>query len=148
MLNPIVWEKVFGMHSGERKFSLQILSREFYSAALTDSPDLLERNIKANMTCRICENSENNRLHRAREMMFGLRDEFDYLECARCGTLQIADVPDLSRYYPQDYYSLSATAETGLPRKLKSRLAARLAADYFLNGRNLLGRYLARKKIG
>lgn len=98
------------------------------------------------MICRICENSENNRLYRAREMMFGMRDEFDYLECAKCGTLQIAEIPDLSRYYPKNYYSLDAAVETGLPKKLKSRLAARLAADYFIGSKNYFGQYLARKK--
>ena len=39
--------------------------------------------------------------------MFGTREEFEYLECARCGCLQIAGIPaDLSKYYPRDsYYS-------------------------------------------
>ena len=56
-------------------------------------------------SCRICGNSENNRKHIAREMMFGTRERFEYLECARCGTVQLIDVPDLSRYYPEDYYA-------------------------------------------
>ncbi len=39
--------------------------------------------------------------------MFGWREEFEYLECGRCGCLQIARIPaDLARYYPRDgYYS-------------------------------------------
>lgn len=55
--------------------------------------------------CRICENREGNTAHVAREMMYGFRTEFTYLECARCGCVQIASVPDLDRYYPADYYS-------------------------------------------
>ena len=55
--------------------------------------------------CRICGNTEKNLIHKAQEMMFGTRDEFDYLECSACGTLQIVEIPDLSCYYPRDYYS-------------------------------------------
>ncbi len=76
--------------------------------------------------------------------MFGMRDEFDYLECGRCGTLQIVTVPDLAKYYPGDYYSL----ETDLSDwpKLRRRIAARLMADYLLTGRGFWGRYLARHR--
>ena len=98
-----------------------------------------------NNACRICGNAADNRTHRAREMMFGMRDEFDYLECAACGTVQIAEIPDLARYYPPDYYSLS-TVETGLSPKLKSRVAARLAAGYLLHGRSRLGRFIVAKR--
>jgi SAM-dependent methyltransferase len=39
-------------------------------------------------------------------MMFGLREEFRYLECLNCGCLQLLDVPkDFSKYYPSGYYS-------------------------------------------
>src|SRR5206468_2718584 len=56
--------------------------------------------------CRLCGNDAGNRAFVAREMMFGLREAFDYFECAACGCLQIAQVPrDLSKYYPPQYYS-------------------------------------------
>jgi SAM-dependent methyltransferase len=57
--------------------------------------------------CRICGNTEGNSTHFPKEMMFGWREEFEYLECARCGCLQIARIPaDLAKYYPSDgYYS-------------------------------------------
>jgi SAM-dependent methyltransferase len=96
--------------------------------------------------CRICENRLDNRIHRAHEMMFGMRDEFEYLECAACGTLQIIEIPDLSRFYPAEYYSFDVAQELGLSNKLKSRLAARLAANYFNNRRNYIGKHLAEKK--
>lgn len=40
-------------------------------------------------------------------MMFGFRDETEYVECLSCGSLKIATIPrDLQRYYPADkYYS-------------------------------------------
>ena len=64
--------------------------------------------------CRICGNTEGNQSHFPREMMFGWREEFEYLECARCGCLQIARIPaDLAKYYPREgYYSFK-------PPKLK-----------------------------
>ncbi len=40
--------------------------------------------------------------------MYGLREEFAYLECAECKCLQIVEPPaDMSKYYPGDYYSFS-----------------------------------------
>jgi len=56
-------------------------------------------------------------------MMFGTRDEFDYLECAECGTVQIAKIPDLASYYPQSYYSFEAGEPTGGLKQQLSRLA-------------------------
>src|SRR5688572_4643560 len=40
-------------------------------------------------------------------MMFGWREPFEYIECGRCGCLQIAQVPaNLEKYYPSEgYYS-------------------------------------------
>ena len=57
-------------------------------------------------TCRICNNPNGNQTFVAREMMYGLREEFGYILCAHCGCLPIAEVPqDLSRFYPPGYYS-------------------------------------------
>lgn len=61
------------------------------------------------MACRICGNSENNTEYIAKEMMFGLRDEFKYFLCNSCECMQIATIPeDMSRYYPEQYYSFGA----------------------------------------
>ncbi len=60
-----------------------------------------------NEVCRICGNERDNRVHKAREMGFGTREEFPYLECGRCGCVQLLQIPaDMSRYYPPGYYSL------------------------------------------
>ena len=38
-------------------------------------------------------------------MMFGYRDEFEYLKCAECSCLQIKEIPkNLSKYYPSSYF--------------------------------------------
>jgi SAM-dependent methyltransferase len=96
--------------------------------------------------CRICGNAENNRVHKAREMMFGTRDEFDYLECAACGTVQICEIPDLSRYYPEDYYSLNTEKSGDFEKRLRVRLAARFLGNYLLNRKNFISQLIARKQ--
>ncbi|MCX2745543.1 class I SAM-dependent methyltransferase [Mangrovivirga sp. M17] len=60
------------------------------------------------MECRICNNSHSNKEYSVKEMMLGLRDEFTYIECSKCGCLQIATIPEnMDKYYPSDYYSYS-----------------------------------------
>jgi SAM-dependent methyltransferase len=111
--------------------------------------------------CRVCGNKRGNRLHRAREMFHGTRDEFDYVECAACGTLQIRSVPDLRRYYGGDYYSLQPAggadeaAGGGLKKRLSRRAGAfmRARAGAYYRGRRAplgelrhpLGRLFARR---
>ena len=58
--------------------------------------------------CRICGNEKGNTSYKAREMMYGLREEFDYFQCSKCECLQISEFPeDMSKYYPGDYYSFN-----------------------------------------
>lgn len=71
--------------------------------------------------CRICGNTLNHRGHIAREMMYGKRDEFRYLECGSCGCLQLLDIPpDLSAYYPADYHAAPRSPRP--PNRLKQWL--------------------------
>jgi SAM-dependent methyltransferase len=57
-------------------------------------------------TCQICHNQEGNQVHHVKEMMFGTREEFRYLECAACQSIQLLEVPaSMDAYYPEDYYS-------------------------------------------
>ena len=67
--------------------------------------------------CRICGNTEGNTAHFPQEMMFGWREEFEYLECSRCGCLQIAEIPaNLAKYYPSDgYYSYKPPTQKRYP---------------------------------
>ena len=96
--------------------------------------------------CRICENTEGNRVHAAREMMFGTRDSFDYIECGKCGTVQILDVPDLAPYYPDNYLSF----ESGVPvgKTFARRIAARFAGKYFITGKSLFGKFVVKMRPG
>ncbi|MCL2208529.1 MAG: hypothetical protein FWC19_00540, partial [Treponema sp.] len=67
-------------------------------------------------TCKICWNSENNSLYTVKEIIIGNGDEFEYIECSRCGCLQIAEIPkNLARYY-EGYYSLGAVDDKNITR--------------------------------
>ena len=97
------------------------------------------------LRCRICENVAGNKLHPAREMMFGTREAFNYVECAHCGTVQIAAIPDLTRHYPKEYYSLSDQMPE-VDKAFKRRVAARFIGRYVVTGKNRLGRFLNKNR--
>jgi 2-polyprenyl-3-methyl-5-hydroxy-6-metoxy-1,4-benzoquinol methylase len=76
------------------------------------------------MRCEIC-GANDGTLHRVREMMFGMGDEFRYHECQNCGCLSLMDVPnEISRYYPDGYYS---------KREIKTNLLRRLRDSVYLS---------------
>src|SRR5579883_2214608 len=88
------------------------------------------------LVCRICGAKNRNELFRAREMMFGTREQFNYVKCETCGCLQIDKCPiDLSRFYPPGYYSFAGRNQKIALRKL---LRARRVA-YALGQRSVLG---------
>ena len=94
-----------------------------------------------NGQCEICQNSSGNKIVVAREMMFGYRDKFEYLECSSCGCLQLRDKPaNPGRYYPQDYYPTTRSVQRGA---LKRRLSHE-RAKYCLEGTSLIGKLLLR----
>lgn len=99
--------------------------------------------------CAVCDNRAGNRLHLAREMMFGLREPFRYLECGRCGCVQLLDVPgDFAKYYPATYYSFAP--ESGLKAWLNLRRARRAHGAFSPSGwcaEQLMGRYQAMEAI-
>lgn len=71
--------------------------------------------------------------------MFGWREVFEYVECARCGCLQIAEIPaDLAKYYPSEgYYSYKPPKEKHDPAWL---LRLRLERTrYFLGEFSVVG---------
>jgi SAM-dependent methyltransferase len=89
--------------------------------------------------CRICGNTEDNQTFFPKEMMFGWREAFEYLECGRCGCLQIAHIPpDLARYYPSDgYYSYRAPKRKRNPAWLLKLRHER--TRYFLGEFSIVG---------
>lgn len=62
--------------------------------------------------CRICGLVSDHPTITAREMMFGTRRAFLYFQCKGCECLQISEIPEnLDEFYPENYYSLSASRE-------------------------------------
>lgn len=71
------------------------------------------------LSCQICNNNSNNKILKVREMYFGSREVFDYLNCSKCGCLQLLNPPnDFSIYYPKNYFTFNQKHES----KLKSLL--------------------------
>ena len=99
-----------------------------------------------NRSCRICGNDNDNVTHVAREMMFGTREEFTYLECGACGTLQLIDVPDLAKHYPDEYLSFDGSRPIDLATTLPRRIGARVAGLRLVKGRGLLGKIVLAAK--
>ena len=76
--------------------------------------------------CFVCANSAGNRCFKALEMMYGSREEFEYLECSSCGCVQLLTVPDdLGRFYPESFSGRRAeiTSDGALKRFLKRQRA-------------------------
>lgn len=95
-----------------------------------------------NTECRICGNRVGNQEYTAREMMFGLRHTFPYVECSQCGCLQLLTIPaEMGPYYPSGYYSFERAPETPSPPGARGYL--RMLRDrYAISRRGLVGRLL------
>lgn len=88
---------------------------------------------RSDYLCRVCGSASLKRSFRAREMVLGTREEFAYDECADCGSLQIASIPDdatIAAAYPSDRDSFSASPRSsGYRQRLREtvrRLSDRL----------------------
>lgn len=91
--------------------------------------------------CEACTARDSLRLFKAREMMFGLRHLFDYGECRECGSIQILQVPpNLSEYYPDDYYSYQPPSTPGMAFR---RWLARQRQEHASGRVNRTGRLLS-----
>lgn len=78
-------------------------------------------------------------------MMFGLREEFTYQECAACGCLRLLDVPnDLAPYYPDSYYAFDPPAPRLYSRL--HRLLRKQKQSYCLGAVNPVGWLLSRRQ--
>lgn len=93
-------------------------------------------------TCKVCGNTNNNKLHQIKEMQLGLKESFTYMECADCGCMQLLHIPaDMEKYYPNNgYYSFNL----GLDLRQKADLLRKIKASYLIYGKNkLLGSLLS-----
>ncbi|MDR2829544.1 MAG: methyltransferase domain-containing protein [Methanobrevibacter sp.] len=93
------------------------------------------------MECKICGNTKNNKIVKAKEMMFGYGDSFNYLECGNCGVLQLMNIPeDLNKYYPDNYYS--HLTSNSLISKIAYYFMYKIYDYIILNNSKILGKFL------
>ncbi len=98
--------------------------------------------MEKNMKCKICNNSNGNKVYEVKEMMFGFRDKFTYFQCSKCGCLQIADFPeDMSKYYPSNYYSFLLPSLEGSKNPMK-RFIKNLRNSYAIQKKGALGKLI------
>ena len=88
------------------------------------------------INCKVCGNSDGNRLHQVKEMQLGLREMFTYMECSNCGCMQLMNIPaNMGKYYPNEgYYSFNL----GLDVRQKPDTLRKLKASYLIYGKNKL----------
>lgn len=91
------------------------------------------------LRCVACDGEQQVSLFVATERLLGTLEQFDYWECARCGCVQIAQVPDdLARHYPAHYFAFKPQHRLARNRLRRWVDPARL--DAALGRGNLLGR--------
>jgi len=93
------------------------------------------------MICRVCGNSENNKIFNLKEMMFGFRDKFTYVECLKCGCLQIVEIPNnIEKYYPSNYYSFNKLSFKKENDNIIKKFLKRKRDEYALFRKGLIGK--------
>src|SRR3954452_14485077 len=95
--------------------------------------------------CRACCGEAASKEFVAREMMFGTRKQFQYVECAGCGSVQIAEIPPLdllAEHYPPNYYSFSLSSPER--RTWLRRVLGVVRARHLFHRPNLLGLVLTK----
>lgn len=90
--------------------------------------------MSATRPCPLCGGQPNAERLTISENMFGLADQFEYLTCADCGSLFIAEVPDdLAKYYDTAaYYSFDDDPEATMGRPGVRQVVAGLGRSILL----------------
>ena len=86
------------------------------------------------VACKVCGNTNNNKIFSVREMYLGLRENFFYQKCGNCSLMQLLNIPDdLSKYYPIDkYYSLKNDDD----KNVHAEFLRKIKAHYLLYNKN------------
>ena len=110
------------------------------------SPPRAESTVTVDDTCKVCQSSGPHGLYNAREMMFGLRDSFEYFQCRSCECLQIRHFPqDISPYYPKDYYAHSGSPEQQFANPVLAFLL-KARTRFAVSGRGFIGKAAFNRK--
>jgi SAM-dependent methyltransferase len=94
---------------------------------------------RVRLTCRACADDFEGSPIRVSQQLLDAGEVFEYLECTKCGTVQIVTLPDaMERYYPSDYRPPLAGSNRVRRFLRRQRWAAIRGSRW-----NLLGRLLA-----
>ena len=95
------------------------------------------------MKCGICGNSKGNSSYYVKEMKIGSGDNFKYMLCNECGTLQLSAPPDdMHKYYPANFDSFYSI-EHGKPSLLK-KIIFRIRNEHSFGKKVFLGETIAK----
>ena len=95
--------------------------------------------------CRVCSGATSPAL-RAREMLFGTREPFDYVECRNCGCVQRASLPVAAQEaYRSDYYTQLQAVRPG---RIGGLCGARAAWTRFRLGAGGFRRLVSGRRYG
>jgi len=93
------------------------------------------------VVCKICNHNSKNQILNVREMYFGTRELFEYLECSNCGCLQLLNPPkDYAVHYPKDYFTFQQKHE-GKIKSILNRYRDKAA----MGDKSFLGNILYKK---
>jgi SAM-dependent methyltransferase len=93
--------------------------------------------------CRICGNIYHNSFHIAKEMLFGFRDSFEYVECGRCGCVQIKEFPEnIQKYYPNSYWPTEQKKFYRSANASIKRWFNRKETEYYIGKASIVGALL------
>lgn len=96
--------------------------------------------------CQICDNINDNLLHKAKEMLFGFQDEFEYVECGQCGCVQIKKIPeDIEKYYPKTYWNEEQTKIFRSKKTFVKRWLSKQKTSHYLGSFSILGALMSIK---
>jgi len=94
--------------------------------------------------CAICKGNEFASFQ-VREMHIGLRVIFQYGHCSACGAItRLSKVPDLSEYYPSEYYSFQERSLQQNNGKFKSWFRSLRDRALLTDSVNPIGRFLGK----
>ena len=94
--------------------------------------------------CKICHNTSHNLPFKVKEMMFGMRHEFIYIKCIKCGCLQLQQIPNnINDYYPKEtYYSFATSSLSNFQKSIKNYLLGKLF-NFFIGNFSIIGYLLS-----
>lgn len=97
------------------------------------------------MHCPICQTNTEHTPYTFKEMMFGIRELFDYLRCHTCGTIYIQEIPsDMDSYYPDNYYSLQENITERFSHRVRAWIEKK-RITYAITGKGIIGKVLHKK---